>query len=69
MILEGFFGDIEAKMVATWAKLEPSWQQVASKMGHVSAKMAMLGSVWEALAEFREHFLSILADALDIEKH
>ena len=36
MILEGFFGDIEAKMVATWAKLEPSWQQNASKMGHVS---------------------------------
>ena len=37
-------------------------------MGHVSAKMAMLGSVWEALAEFREYFSSILADALDIKK-
>ena len=37
--------------------------------GHVSAKMAMLGSVWEALVEFWEHFWSILADALDIKKH
>ena len=57
-ILEDFFGDIGAKMGATWAKLEPSW----------SAKMAMLGSVWEALDEFWEHFWSILADALDIKK-
>ena len=59
-ILEDFFGDIGAKLGATWAKLEPSWQQVAPKMGHVSAKMAMLGSFWEALAEFgklfSEHF-------------
>ena len=69
VILEGFLGDIEAKMVATWAKLEPSWQQVASKMGHGSAKMAMLGSVWEALAEFWEHFGSILVDVQDIKKH
>ena len=38
-------------------------------MGHVSGKMAMLGSVWEALAEFWEHFLSILADALESKKH
>ena len=38
-------------------------------MGHVSAKMAMLGSFWEALAEFLEYFWSILADALDIKKH
>ena len=69
LILEGFFGDIGAKMVATWAKLEPSWQQVASKMGHVSAKMAMLGSVLEALVEFWWHFRSTLADVLDIKKH
>ena len=68
VILEGFFEDIWAKMVATWAKLEPSWQQNASKMGHFSAKMAMLGSYWKALAEFWEHFWSILADALDIKK-
>ena len=68
-ILEDFFGDIGAKLGATWPKLEPSWQQVAPKMGHVSAKMAMLGSFWEALAEFRELFWSILVDALDIKKH
>ena len=34
-ILEDFFGDIGAKLGATWAKLEPSWQQVAPKMGYV----------------------------------
>ena len=45
VILGVFFGGIRAQMVATWAKLEPSWQQNASKMGHVSAKMAMLGSL------------------------
>ena len=69
VILEGFSGDIEAKMVATWANLERSWQQVAAKMGHVSAKMAMLGSVWEALVEFWGDFWSILSDALDTKKH
>ena len=67
-ILEDFFGDIGAKMGATCAKLEPSWQQVAPKMGHVSAKIAMLGSFWEALAEFWEYFWSILVDAVDIRK-
>ena len=34
-ILDDFFGNIGAKMGATWAKLEPSWQQVGPKMGHV----------------------------------
>ena len=40
---------VGAKMGARWAKLEPSWQQVATKMGHDSAKMAILGSAWEVL--------------------
>ena len=66
-ILEDIFGDIGAKMGATWAKLEPSWQQVAPKKGHVSAKMAMLGLFLEALVEFWKFFWSILADAFDIE--
>ena len=30
-------------MGATWAKLEPSWQQVAAKMGHDSAKLGQNG--------------------------
>ncbi len=47
-------------MGATW-----SWQQVAAKMGHDIAKMAVLGSVWEGLEEFGEHFCSILAVARD----
>ena len=28
---------------------EASWRQVMSKMGHDSAKMAILGSTWEVL--------------------
>ena len=56
-------------MGATWAKLEARLQQVGPKMGHVSAKMAMLGSVWEALTYFFAYFWSILVDALDIKKH
>ena len=36
-----------AKMGLRWMQDKPRWQQVAPKMGHDSAKMAMLGSVWE----------------------
>ena len=66
-ILEDFFGAIGAKMGATCAKLEPTWQQVAAKMGHDDIA-DMLGSVWEALVELGEHFWGVLADALDIRK-
>ena len=40
---------------------------VGAKLAASCAKMAMLGSVWEALVEFWEHFWSILADALDVK--
>ena len=40
MILGGVFGNIGAKIGATWAELEPSKQQVGPKMGHVSAKIS-----------------------------
>ena len=56
-------------MDATWAKLELSWQQVAAKMGHDIATVAMLCSIWEALVELGEHSWSILLDALDIKNH
>lgn len=49
------------------AELEPSWQQVAAKLGNDIAKMAMWESVLEALGEFRQDFQCILADALDIQ--
>ena len=46
-----------------WGQDGPSWQQVGPKMGHDSAKMAILGSVWELLGDpgsifhhfFRDH--------------
>ena len=40
---------VGAKMGAKWAKLGPSWQQGATKMGHDSAKLAILASTWEVL--------------------
>ena len=43
------FGEVGAKMGPRWGQDGPSWQQVGPKMGHDSAKMTMLGSVWELL--------------------
>ena len=43
------FGEVGAKIGPRWAQDGPSWQQVALKMGHDSAKMTMLGSVCELL--------------------
>ena len=47
------WGEDRRNMGQVGAKLAASCAQD----GHVSAKMAMLGSVWEALDEFWEHFL------------
>ena len=38
-----------AEMVPRGTQDGPSWQQVAPKMGHDGAKMAILGSVWSFL--------------------
>ena len=43
------FGEVGAKMGPRWTQDGPSWQQVAPKMGHDGAKMAILVSVWELL--------------------
>ena len=43
---------VGAKMCAREAKLGPSWQQGATKMGHDSAKLVILGSTWEVLGAF-----------------
>ena len=40
----------------------PSWQQVAAKMGHDSAKMTVLGSVWQLLEGSWEHFWLLFRD-------
>ena len=47
---------VGAKMCAREAKLGPSWQQGATKMGHDSAKLVILGSTWEILGACWEHF-------------
>ena len=64
----GISAHVGAKMGARWAKLGPSWQQVATKRGHDSAKMAILGSTWEVLGTCWEHFGTILAHGLDSRK-
>ena len=45
------FGESGTKMGprSRWMQDGPSLQQVPSKMGHDSAKMTMLGSVWQLL--------------------
>ena len=51
-------------MGARWAKLGPSWEQVATKMGQDSAKLAILGSTWEVLGACWEHFGTVMAHGL-----
>ena len=41
------FREVGAKMGPRWTQDGPSWQQVAPKMGHDGAKMAILGLVWQ----------------------
>ena len=64
----GISAHVGAKMGARLPKLGPSWQQVATKRGHDSAKMAILGSTWEVLGACWEHFGTILAHGLDSRK-
>ena len=64
----GISAHVGAKMGARLAKLGLSWQQVATKMGHDSAKMAILGSTWEVLGACWGHFGTILAHGLDSRK-
>ena len=64
----GIFAQVGAKMGARCAKLGLSWQQVATKMGHDSAKLAILGSTWEVLGACWKHFGTILAQGLDSRK-
>ena len=65
---QGLSPQVGAKMGRRWAELEPSWEQVATKMGHDSAKLAILGSTWEVLGACWNHFGTILAHGLDSRK-
>ena len=42
-----------------------SWQQVAAKIGHDSAKMTVLGSVWQLLGGSWEHFWLLFSRSLE----
>ena len=65
---QGISPQVGSKMGARWAKLGPSWQQVATKMGQDSAKLAISGSTGEFLGACWEHFGTILAHGLDSRK-
>ena len=63
------FGEVGAKMDPRWAQDGPSWQQVAPKMGHDSAKMTMLGSVWELLGgsgSIFDYFVAIFGKMTEV---
>ena len=64
--LAEIFGEVGAKMVPRWTQDVPSWQQVAPKMGHDSAKMAILGSVWELFVYSWDHFWSLWAKMTEV---
>ena len=53
------FGEVGAKMGPRWTQDGPSWQQVAPKMGHDGAKMAILRSVWELFGWSWDHLWSL----------
>ena len=59
------FGEVGAKLSPRLIQDGPSWQQLAPKMGHDSAKMTMLGSVWELLGGSWEHFWSLFSRSLE----
>ena len=58
------FGEVGAKMGPRWAQDGPSWQQVAPKIGHDGAKMAILASLWELLGSW-EHFWLLFSRSLE----
>ena len=53
------FGEVGAKMGPRWTQDGLSWQQLAPKMDHDGAKMAILGSVWELFRESWDHLWSL----------
>ena len=57
-----------AKMGPGCAQDGPSWEQVAFKMGHDSAKMTMLqfGSFWGVLGAFLVTFFAIIGKMAEV---
>ena len=57
-----------AKLGRRWAqdgRKMGLWQQVAPKMGHDSAKMTVLGSIWQLLGGSWEHFWLLFLRSLE----
>ena len=59
------FDEVGAKMGPRWTQDGPSWQQVAPKMGHDSAKLTMLGTVWQLLGRSWQHFWLLFLRSLE----
>ena len=59
-VLRAIFKEFLRRLARRWAQdgrsWGPSWEQVATKMGQDSAKLAILGSTWEVLGAFWEYF-------------
>ena len=60
------FGEVGAKIGPRRTQDGPSWQQVAPKMGHDSAKMALSGSVWEFLDADLVTFFAIFGKMAEV---
>ena len=60
---------LEASWSSSWSYLERRWRPRAPRWANMTAKMAILGSTWELLGRFGEHFGAIWANGLNIEKH
>ena len=54
-VLRAIFKEFLCRLARRWAKLGPSWEQVATKLGQDSAKLAILGSTWEVLGAFWDY--------------
>ena len=55
-VLRAIFKEFLRRLARRWAQDGPSWEQVATKMGQDSAKLAILGSTWEVLGACWGHF-------------
>ena len=60
---------LEASWSSSWSYLERRWRPRAPRWANMTAKMAILGSIWRLLGRFGKHFGAIWANRLNIEKH
>ena len=60
------FGELAAKISPRWTQDGPSWQQVAPKMGHDGAKMAISAAFWGVLGPLVVTFSAIFAKMAEV---